>query len=76
MQYSHELIFSALILVCLFYVIRQGYKWIKHTKPGNPVNPMQLAAEDPDDDFMCILKADGSTVASCGGIVVTGRRPK
>ena len=76
MEYTLELIFSALTLVCLFYVIRQWLKGIKHNKLSTPITPMPLADDDPYGDFMCILKADGSTLASSGGVVIRGRRLK
>ena len=30
--------------------------------------------DEPYDDFMCLMRTDGSTIASSGGVTVIGRR--
>jgi hypothetical protein len=73
MKYTFYIIFSALILGGIFYVVRQLRKRITHNKYSVPVAPIEQA-DELADDFMCIMKADGSTIASSGGIVVRGRK--
>ena len=36
-------------------------------------NPASLPNE-PYDDFMCLMRTDGSTIASSGGVTVIGRK--
>jgi hypothetical protein len=75
MEYIIYAIFSALILSCIFYIARQLFKRVNHNKLPDPVVPVALA-DDPVDDFMCILKSDGSSIVISKGVVVTGKRLK
>jgi hypothetical protein len=36
-----------------------------------PIKNTDNIQDDPYDDFMCIMRADGSTLASSRGVVVT-----
>jgi hypothetical protein len=44
-----------------------------YTDDNNPVS----IPEEPYDDFMCLMRTDGSTIASSGGVtVITRKVPK
>ncbi|MFT6910473.1 MAG: hypothetical protein ACJAS1_007202 [Oleiphilaceae bacterium] len=44
-----------------------------YTTDNNPVS----LPDEPYDDFMCLMRTDGSTIASSGGVtVITRRVPK
>jgi len=72
MEYILYVIFSALILGFIFYIARASFKRGNHNKLPDPVDNLPLA-DDPYDDFMCILRSDGSSIASSKGVVVTGK---
>ena len=36
-----------------------------------PIKSTDTMQDEPYDDFMCIMRADGSTLAISGGVVVT-----
>jgi hypothetical protein len=73
MEYVAYIIISGLILGCIYYVIRQMAKrarqneLIEHDTSHEP-------CDASDDDFMCFLKSDGTSLTICKGVVVTGRR--
>ena len=41
-----------------------------YTTDNNPVS----IPDEPYDDFMCLMRTDGSTIASSGGVTVIARR--
>jgi hypothetical protein len=41
-----------------------------YTTDNNPVS----LPDEPYDDFMCLMRTDGSTIASSGGVTVIGRK--
>lgn len=42
------------------------------THIDEPIKSTDTIQDDTYDDFMCIMRADGSTLASSRGVVVTG----
>jgi hypothetical protein len=75
MEYIFYIIFSALILCFIFYIAKGLFKRINHNKLPEPIEPLALD-DDPDDDFMCLLKSDGSSIVISKGVVVTSKRLK
>jgi hypothetical protein len=75
MEYTFHIIFSALLLGIIFYVIKRLLK-------GNPRNELLAPTDflplddEPEDDFMCLLKTDGSSIAISKGVVVKVNRLK
>jgi hypothetical protein len=39
-----------------------------------PIKHTDNIQDDIDHDFICFMKADGSTLVSCNGVVVIGRK--
>mgnify|MGYP000046209738 CR=1 FL=1 len=75
MSQTHYIVISLLILGFIFHVARRLVKRANHSKLSSPAIP--LADSDYlNDDFMCIMKADGSTINICSGMVVIGSRTK
>jgi hypothetical protein len=75
MSQTHYIVISLLILGFIFHVARRLIKRANHNKLNFPAIP--LADSDYlNDDFMCIMKADGSTITICSEMVVIGSRTK
>jgi cbb3-type cytochrome oxidase subunit 3 len=75
MEYTLYIIFGALLLGIIFYVVRQLFKRNQRDELPAPTAPLPLD-DEPEDDFMCLLKTDGSSIAISKGVVVTGKRLK
>ena len=41
---------------------------------GTSGNNQASIPDEPYDDFMCLMRTDGSTIASSGGVTVIGRK--
>ena len=41
---------------------------------GTSDNNQASIPDEPYDDFMCLMRTDGSTIASSGGVTVIGRK--
>jgi hypothetical protein len=41
---------------------------------GTSDNNQSSIPDEPYDDFMCLMRTDGSTIASSGGVTVIGRK--
>jgi hypothetical protein len=39
-----------------------------------PIKSTDNKQDEPDDDFICFMKSDGSTLVSSNGVVVVGRK--
>jgi cbb3-type cytochrome oxidase subunit 3 len=75
MEYALYIIFCALLLGLIFYVVRHLFKRNQRNELPAPADPLPLD-DEPEDDFMCLLKNDGSSIAISKGVVVTGKRLK
>lgn len=73
MEYVAYIIISAVILGCIYYVARQLAKRDRQNEPIEQDTPL-APCDVPDDDFMCFLKSDGSSLTISKGVVVRGRR--
>jgi len=75
MEYTFHIIFSALLLGIIFYVVRRVFKGNPRNELTAPSDPLTLD-DEPEDDFMCLLKTDGSSIAISKGVVVKVNRLK
>ena len=73
MDYILYIILSILLLGSILYGAKQLVKRISHNKIVTPVAALKPTV-DPYDDFMCIMRADSSTLTSSRGVVITGRK--
>lgn len=73
MEYAIYFALSSLLLGCIFYVGRKIVKRIGDNKAACAVSAIP-STDDASDDFICLLKSDGTSVVNCGGVTVVGRR--
>ena len=74
LKYAPYIVYSAVLLGFLLYVAwkvgnRRNRDELSYA-PAPSAEPFDYAS----DDFICIRKSDGSTIASSGGVIVTGKR--
>ena len=75
MEYALYIVMSALLLGIIFYVVRRFFKGNKRNELPTPLAPLPFD-DEPEDDFMCLLLKDGSSIAISKGVVVRGKRLK
>ena len=75
MSQTHYIVISLLILGFIFDVARRLIKRTNHNKLSSPAIPLE-DSNYLNDDFMCIMKADGSTITICSGMVVISSKTK
>lgn len=75
MEYMLFIILSSLFIGFIIYVVRQLIKRANRKNVIERECPVTLD-DDTEDDFMCIMRSDGSTIAISKGVVVTGRKIK
>jgi hypothetical protein len=75
MSRTHYIVISLLILGFIFHVARRLVKRANHRKLSSPAIPLADSGY-LNDDFICIMKADSSTITTCSGMVVIGSRTK
>lgn len=75
MEYAIYLTLYALGFGLVFYGIRKIVKRRNRLNlVASSLDTTSPTTDDTVDDFICIRRADGSTVASSGGVTVVGRR--
>jgi hypothetical protein len=75
MEYALYIVLSALLFGIIFYVVRRLFKGNQRNELPTPVAPLPLD-DEPEDDFMCFLLKDGSSIAISKGVVVKAKRLK
>jgi hypothetical protein len=73
MEYAFYFTHCALLLGCVFYIRRKLIKRANNNKVISSVVTVPTV-DEPDDDFICFMKSDGSTLVSSNGVVVVGRK--
>ena len=73
MEYTLYFAFGTILLGCTYYIGRKILKRINVNKLTGSVAKVP-SFDYASDDFICLLKTDGSSAASSGGATVLGRR--
>jgi hypothetical protein len=73
MEYAFYFTLCVLLLGFIFYIRRKLIKRANNNRVINSVVTIPTV-EALDDDFICFIKSDGSTLVSSNGVVVVGKK--